>query len=64
MEWVSVKEKLPKIGQRVLVYQKDGVHGGNSIDIEYRMCEDFWSEQGIHSDITHWMPLPTPPKAE
>lgn len=62
MQWINVKDKLPDIGQRVLVYQKDGVQGGNEIDIEYRQCEDFWSDQGIISGITHWMPLPEIPK--
>ncbi len=62
MTWINVKEKLPKINQRVLVYQKDGVHGGYPIDIEYRDSLDFWSDQGIYSEITHWMPLPEAPK--
>ena len=63
-KWIKVTDRLPPIGQRVLVYQKDGVHGGNEIDIEERICCDFWRDQGLFCGITHWMPLPTPPKDE
>jgi len=60
-KWNDVKHGFPPIGETVLVYQKGGVHGGNEIDTEYRMCDEFWRDQGIHSEITHWMPLPKPP---
>ena len=63
-QWISVKERFPEIGQRVLVYDKNGVQGGWDIDIEKRVEGDFWSEGGIHSGITHWMPLPEAPKEE
>lgn len=61
MEWISVKDEMPNVDQRVLVYQKDGVHGGHPIDIEYLLCDGFWKDQGLYSGITHWMPLPKPP---
>lgn len=60
--WIKCSERMPEINERVLVYQEEGVHGGNPIDIEYRECRDFWSDQGIFSGITHWMPLPQTPK--
>ena len=59
--WIKCSERLPEINQRVLVYQNDGVHGGNEIDIDYRTEDHFWNEQGCHCDITHWMPLPELP---
>lgn len=61
MEWISVKDEMPNVDQRVLVYQKDGVHGGHPIDIEYLLSDGFWRDQGFWSGITHWMPLPKPP---
>lgn len=62
MEWIRITERMPEIGQRVLVFEKDGVHGGNPIDIEYRDYCGNWEGQGIISGITHWMPLPEPPQ--
>ena len=73
MEWIKVEDQFPPIGQRVLVYQKGGVFGGNEIDITYRTYEYYdqerpinnriaWHDQGISNDIYFWMPLPQPPK--
>lgn len=47
MEWISVKDRLPGRGKNVLIY-------GNCL----------WkTERGmLMSEITHWMPLPKPPK--
>jgi hypothetical protein len=61
-EWIPIERGFPEINQRVLVYAKHGVHGGNEIDIEYRMDSEYWSEQGCFCTISHWMPLPQPPK--
>lgn len=58
-EWISVNEKLPKIGVPVLVTDKQG-----NVCIRAITCKingkKRWS-QG-KSDITHWMPLPNPPE--
>lgn len=72
MEWISVKDRLPESVRldwgvpRCLAVVGSGKnaevvtvtwHGGDSVD-----C--FWIE-GIgwaDSDLTHWMPLPPPPK--
>ena len=51
-EWISVKDRLPEHGQLVLV------------------CGDYWNiEKYPHwsgtfdcPGVTHWMPLPDPPK--
>ena len=77
-EWISVKDKMPNIGQRVLVYavgKIDGFIGESVIEICERFVqrifpssvgEAVWSSpyQYFHTDyeITHWMPLPEPPK--
>lgn len=53
-EWISAKDRLPEYGQKVLVYpssyfvtlDKHGWTGNN----------------GSMAGITHWMPLPEPPK--
>ena len=77
-EWVNVKDKLPELKQRVLVYavgKIDGFIGTNVIEICERYVqhmfpsspgEEVWSSpyQYFHTDyeITYWMPLPEPPK--
>ena len=61
-EWISVKDRLPESGETTLVYNGDiDVHG-------------FWNGRWLDYDengypfevlyITHWMPLPEPPKEE
>lgn len=76
MEWISVEDRLPEIGREVIVYRpyKDV---GKQITalcryIRYEEATDyFWdnnypgSGENIHTmsaRITHWMPLPDPPK--
>lgn len=63
--WISVKERLPKDGQKVIAAFRDG--GGVIVDqARYSNGEfDFadwayvWDE-----NITHWMPLPDSPREE
>jgi hypothetical protein len=73
MEWIRITDRFPEIGERVLVFQKNGVFGGNEVDIAYRTHEYYpdspdrhnliaWDGQGICNDIHYWMPLPEPPK--
>jgi len=57
-EWISIKNKTPSKNGSYLVYQKLG----------YRFTREFFNGtwQNAKSDkygvITHWMPLPEPPK--
>lgn len=55
-QWISVKDKLPKSDTPVLVYCKDGT-----------VREDAYSDMLGWSlpfcwMVTHWRPLPEPPK--
>jgi hypothetical protein len=59
MEWISVKDKLPNDYQRVLFYDTLGNRSCETdIDTGYFVP----SQSKIAESISHWMPLPTPPK--
>ena len=57
-EWISVDDRLPDKPMRCLVYTKRGGYCG--YDITY-YNQGFYSE---YSKVTHWMPMPEPPKGE
>ena len=57
-EWISVDDRLPDKPMKCLVYTKRGECGGYEIT---------YYNQGFnlqYSNVTHWMPLPQPPKGE
>ena len=60
-EWISVKERLPENGVKVLVYSSE-----NKNDYEIGAYSDtyrgFFVRQFCYENITHWMSLPRAPK--
>ena len=65
-EWISVKDRLPEQNIRVLVWMQDNEQEYTQIDTDRWSCT---MEQGYHwirwgNRVTHWMPLPQPPKGE
>ena len=75
--WISVEERLPELCQNVLVsdgkWSGEGWldrydwHDPNREDVVYTSPKpmDFWCMPGCKVDedhVTHWMPLPEPPK--
>lgn len=55
--WISVKEKLPEGGKRVIVARKNG-----KVEQGYKDVGDWWCVYGTRvKTITHWMPLPSSP---
>lgn len=62
-EWISVKDRLPKPMESVLVSTNGAPTGCVSlawIDPKTHKWADAWAD--YLSGITHWMPLPEPPK--
>ncbi len=56
--WITVTERLPDEPMMCLVYTKPGGYG---------CCEITYYNEGFYlhnANITHWMPLPKPPKEE
>ena len=61
MEWISVRDRLPEDQVEVLVATRSK-NGVRNIDKGYLAIDHF-----IHrgrAEVTHWMPLPEPPKEE
>ena len=53
-EWIPVTERLPDVGIEVLIYSEDD-----------GVCVDYYGGDSFgYYDVTHWMPLPEPPKGE
>lgn len=57
-KWISAKDRLPEEDVRVLVYLKS-TRSYTKIDTD-RLLDGIWVRWG--KDVTHWMPLPEPPK--
>ena len=77
-EWIPVTERLPDETGRYLAVKKriaPDELGGNRTDIvilRFFVCDGFrmpthipdWINKEINEEVTHWMPLPQPPKGE
>lgn len=65
-EWISVEDRLPDVLQEVFVYR--GNHIGNLMNVYTYVGGDMWQDElgfgcrQVDEGITHWMPLPEPPK--
>ena len=66
--WISVKDRLPEDREWVLVW-----HTGYSTPKKAKHKDDcdphlpifiLDGDKGLDGEITHWMPLPQPPKGE
>jgi uncharacterized protein DUF551 len=56
-EWISVNDRVPEGGQLVLIYTPNE----EFLTIRIGLFND-WANIKYHLGITHWMPLPEPPK--
>ena len=64
-EWISVTERLPELGERVIC--TDGYAVFEQYRVELSCVYGMWDRGGLKSpmqEVTHWMPMPQPPKGE
>lgn len=67
-EWISVKDRLPEVGEQVIVYRQKKDHKSKKeicFDSIAILCHDnlvWWNSHFLGYEVTHWMPLPEPPK--
>jgi hypothetical protein len=59
-EWISVKDRLPEKDGIYLTCNKKKEYEFHFFQTGKRMWPAVWAEDGV----THWMPLPEPPKGE
>ena len=62
-EWISVDDRLPSEDVPVICYSNDIVTGWQVVLF---VSDSFWMESSTGAPypaiVTHWMPLPAPPK--
>ena len=65
-EWISVEDKLPEVGGYVVCIAKRNPFS-RFMPMVAKIEKNGWvnpmTEQYI-SEVTHWMPIPNPPKGE
>lgn len=69
-EWISVDDRLPEEGEYVLCVLK-GFHYGGKIQVCKFVPADKFKDKPYFEhfrngfpSVTHWMPIPQPPKGE
>lgn len=63
MEWISVKDRLPKVTGYYIccVEDKNKIRWSISSVFNFEMKTWFGEFGEIKNKVTHWMPLPEPP---
>lgn len=68
MEWINVKDQLPTDEKPVLTCYRIGSQGPVTFVgvLTYYAFSSLprWQHEGLGLVVTHWMPLPEPPKEE
>lgn len=62
-KWIPVTERLPEYGQIVLAFGKRHATSGMFRGTTSRPNQWHW-KGNTYKEVSHWMPLPEPPKGE
>ena len=66
-EWISVQDRMPEQGQKVLVFRPDA-HNHPHKDPNFKICTyagaDIFINSHFEHVITHWKPLESPIEAQ
>ena len=63
-KWIPVTERLPEIEGRYLCVRRIGKSGMVYVQLMNGDSYGFSMEHIYTDDVTHWMPLPNPPKMD
>lgn len=63
-EWISVKDRLPEYGSIVFTFCDDGSIGIRAYFGFFEKIVRVVLSKLTFAEVTHWMPLPQPPKGE
>ena len=68
-EWISVKDRLPGMNEEVFAIYKNSLfeNGPKFTKVLHRESKHWVDGNGyryLYENITHWLPLPQPPKGE
>ena len=62
MDWISVKDRLPDKFQPVIICRSNKA-GEKKVEAGMLDVGEWWKIYGTRTkSVTHWMPLPEPPK--
>ena len=59
-----MEDELPEPLKDVLVFYPFGNGGGPMVDMSFCFRDGSWLGGGLYGQVTHWHPLPTPPKED
>ncbi len=63
-KWINAKDRLPEAFWPVIVCREKG-KGEYVVEQGYKDVGDWWKVYGTRTKhVTHWMPLPEPPKTD
>lgn len=63
-EWIKCSERLPEDGERILIYVHLASHESVQPDTRIEDGGYMYLDSGYSfgKEVTHWMPIPEPPK--
>lgn len=64
-DWISVKDRLPKPMEPVIICRIGFAHkGGVAVQAGYLLPDGSWNISGDYTvkGVLYWMPMPKPPK--